>query len=119
MEEKMQEKFEALKTANEYIDNLKNGIEDFVRKMNSGEGSNGIAILPLIADGIEWLTNIINLTSDLHNGAVSVGNTKENLEQIIEALENEDYVLLGDLFNYEFLPTLEDIQVNIRKIVLN
>ena len=52
MEEKMQEKFEALKTANEYIDNLKNGIEDFANKMNSGEESNGIAILPLIAEGI-------------------------------------------------------------------
>ena len=115
----MEEKFEALRTANEYIDNLKNGIENLVNKINSGEENNGVALIPQIADGLDWLINIIKLTSDVHNGAVSMGNANEILEQIIEALDNEDYVLLGDLFNYEFLPTLEDIQVSIRKIVLN
>ena len=115
----MEEKFEALKTANEYIDNLKNGVENLVNKINSGEESNGVALIPLIAEGLDWLINIIKLTADVHNGTVSMGNANEILEQIIEALENEDYVLLGDLFNYEFLPILENVQVNIRKIVLN
>ena len=115
----MEEQIEALKTANEYIDNLKNGIENLVNKINSGEESNGIALIPIIADGLDWLINIIKLTSDVHNGAISMENSNEMLEQIIEALENEDYVLLGDLFNYEFLPILENVQVNIRKIVLN
>ena len=115
----MEEKIEALKTANEYIDNLKNGVENLVNKVNSGEESNGVALIPLIAEGLDWLINIIKLTSDVHDGTVSMGNANEILEQIIEALENEDYVLLGDLFNYEFLPILENVQVNIRKIVLN
>lgn len=115
----MEEQIEALKTACEYIDNLKNGIEDLVNKINSGEEHNGVSLIPTIADGLDWIVNIIKLTNDLHKGGISTENTNEILEQIIEALENEDYVLIGDLFNYEFLPVLENIQVSIRKIVFD
>jgi hypothetical protein len=115
----MEEKIEALKTADEYIDNLKNGIENLVNKINSGEEHNGVSLIPTMVDGLDWLVNIIKLTSDLHNGTISTENINEILAQIIEALENEDYVLIGDLFNYEFLPILENIQVSIRKITLS
>ncbi|NRT73716.1 hypothetical protein [Clostridium beijerinckii] len=113
----MEEQLEALKTANEYIDNLKNGVNSLVDKINSGEENSGIALIPLIADGLDWLINVIKLTKDLHKGTISVENSSEILEQIIEALDNEDYVLLGDLFNYEFLPILENIQLSIRSVL--
>lgn len=54
----------------------------------------------------------------LHKGKVCVGNINENLEQIIEAID-EDYTLVGDLFNYEVLPILEDIQINAAEIAGN
>jgi hypothetical protein len=115
----MEEKIEALKTADEYIDDIKSGIENLVNKINSGEENNGMLLIPQVADGVDWLINIIRLTSDLHKGSISIGDMNEKLEEIIEALENEDYVLIGDLFNYEFLPIIENIQDDIRKIILN
>lgn len=115
----MEEQIEALKTADEYIDNLRSGIENMVNKINSGEEINGVSLIPVIADGLDWLINIIKLTKNLHNGVISMENSNDILEQIIESLENEDYVLISDLFSYEFLPILEDIQVNIRKIIFN
>ena len=115
----MEEKFEALKTANEYIDNIKIGIQDLVYKISSGEENNGMKLISPAVDGMQWLINIISLTSDLHKGSVSIGNMNEKLEEIIEALENEDYVLTGDLFNYELLPILDDIQCSIRKVISN
>ena len=33
------------------------------------------------------------------------------IEKLTEALENKDYVLLHDLFNYEMLPLLSKIKV--------
>ncbi|WP_297417061.1 hypothetical protein [Clostridium sp.] len=112
----MEKKFDALKTANEYIDNLKLGIEDLVGKINSGQENNAMLLIAEIADGLEWLINVVTLTVELHKGDISIESLKEKLEEVIEALENEDYVLTGDLFNYEILPILEEIQNNIRSI---
>ena len=115
----MNEKIEALKTAIEYIDNLKNGIETLVGNINQGDYKSGVTVIPEIVDGIDWLVQLINLTSDLHKGKLCIGNINENLEQIIEAIDNEDYTLVGDLFNYEVLPILEDIQINAAEIAGN
>lgn len=115
----MNEKFEALKTAAEYIDNLKNGIGTLVEYINQGNYKSGVSLIPQIADGIDWLVQLINLTNDLHKGKACIGNINENLEQIIDAIDNEDFTLVGDLFNYEILPVLEDVQINIRSIVKN
>lgn len=113
----MEEKIEALQTAIEYIDNIKLGVENLVNKINSGEENNGILLITQVADGVEWLISVIRLTIDLHKGNISTGDMNEKLGEIIEALENEDYVLVGDLFNYEFLPVLENMQEDIRKII--
>jgi len=113
------EEIEALKTSDEYIDNIKNGIEELVNKINSGEENNGIQKIASIVDGLDWVINVIRLTNDLHKGSISIGNMNEKLKETIEALENEDYVLVGDLFNYELLPIVEKIQCSIKKVILN
>ena len=114
----MEEKIEVLKTADKYIDNLKLGIENLVDKINSGQENNGMLLIAEVADGLEWIINVITLTVELHKGNIFVDTMKEKLGEVIEALDNEDYVLTGDLFNYEFLPTLEEIQNDIRRITL-
>lgn len=115
----MEEKIEALKTADEYIDNIKIGIEDLVNKINSGEENNGIKLIVSIVDGVDLVIETIKATFAMHNGSISIGNMNEKIAEIIEALENEDYVLIGDLFNYEFLPILGEIQGSIRRSILN
>jgi ligand-binding sensor protein len=113
----MEDKIEALKTANDYIYNLKVGILDIVNKINTGNENIGISLIGQVSDGIEWLVSIILLTSDFHKGNISIGNINEKLQEIIEALENEDYVLVGDLFNYELLPVIESIENQIKKVI--
>lgn len=113
----MNEKIESLKTADEYIDNIKNGIEEIVNKINSGNENNGIALIGQVADGIDLLAQILKLTSEVHKGNIPIDDMNEKLKEIIEAMENEDYVLTGDLFQYELLPVLDIIQSDIRKIV--
>lgn len=115
----MEDKIEALKTADEYIDNIKNGIEDVVNKINSGNENNGVALIAQVADGIDWLAGILKLTSDVHKGRISIEDMNEKLGEIIEALENEDFVLTGDLLEYELLPVLDNVQNDIRKIIAN
>lgn len=113
----MEEKIEALKSTVEYINNIKIETENLVNKINSGEENNAMKLVAQVADGIEWLIGVLRLTSDLHKGNISVENMNEKLKEIIEAFENEDYVLIGDLFNYEFLPALEVVQEDIIKVI--
>lgn len=115
----MEKEFEILNTADDYIENIKIGIEELVSKINSGEENNGLKLISPVIDGVEWLINAINLTKDFHKGKISIKNTNDILAEMIEALENQDYVLIGDLFQYELLPIVEKIQSDIKEVILN
>lgn len=112
----MENKKEVLITAYNYIEDLKNGIENLSNAINGGNDEKGVKLIPLICDGLNWLTQVINLTEDIHSGDVSIVELNEKLEEIIEALENEDYILVGDLFNYEIIPILDEIKNKIGKL---
>ncbi|WP_315077708.1 hypothetical protein [uncultured Clostridium sp.] len=115
----MNNEFEVLVTANEYIDNLKNGANKVTDYIEVGNEQEGIGLIPLIADGVEWLLNAIDLTKNIHKGTIDTIKISEKLCEIVEALENEDYILVGDLFKYEILDILEEIQNNIKKVIAN
>ncbi|WP_459478713.1 hypothetical protein [Clostridium saccharoperbutylacetonicum] len=115
----MENKIEVLIEAYNYIDNLKNGIENLSSAINGGNEEKGVGLIPLISDGLEWLTKVIDLTKDVQTEEVSSGDLNEKLKEIIEALDNEDYILVGDLFNYEIIPILDEIKGKIGIIVNN
>lgn len=110
----MDEKIEALKTADKYMDNLKNGINSIVEKFQDGHESDALHLLPLAIDGLQWMTQVMTLTKDVQIGSVDLSKFNEKLNEIVEAIENEDYILVGDLFEYEILPILEDTHVVIK-----
>lgn len=113
----MNEQIEVLKTAADYIDNLKSGIKFTIKSFLEENESQAYSTISLIADGIDWLDNVIKLTYDTHKGKISLVDINEKLKEIVEALEHEDCVLMSDLFEYEIMPVLEDVQVEIRKII--
>lgn len=99
-------KKEILNTAYEYIDKLNNGIKIIVEKIQEGNEYEAIKLIPSVADGIDWLTQTIKVTEEVQKEPISIDNLNEQLESLVEAFENEDYILLGDLFNYEIMPIL-------------
>ena len=113
----MEQQIETLKTAYEYINNLKQGIVTLVQYLQEEKEKKACEMIPLVADGIEWVTEAIRLTYEAHKGNVSSRDITEKLGEIVEALENEDYVLVSDLFNYEILPILEESQSQIKSII--
>lgn len=115
----MEEKIEVLNTVNEYLNNLKNGIGQLVSAFEVGENNKGCSLIPLVADGIAWIMEAINLTRDIHKNYIDISMIDDKLNEIVEAIENEDYILVGDLFNYEILPILDNIHMEIRKVIAN
>lgn len=113
------EKIEVLNTANEYLDNLKKGVSDISELIQEGKEQEGINLIPQVADGLQWLIQAVNLTKDVHKKEINIKEIDEHLAEMVEALENEDYILVGDLFNYEILPILEKIHEGIKETVAN
>ncbi|NFF81663.1 hypothetical protein FC764_10520 [Clostridium botulinum] len=113
----MERQIEALETAKDYINNLKDGISQIVNFIYQGEEQRACNLIVPISEGIDWLTQIINLTSDYHKNKVSSKIIDEKLSNIVEALENEDYILISDLFNYEVIPILDEIQNQIIDVI--
>lgn len=113
----MEKEVETLNTSIEYINNIKKLAKEISDKINSGEENNGIKLIYFLVDEFQLLIQLIEITKKNHDGKITIGNTNSILSEIIEAMENEDYVLVGDLFEYEFIPVLEEIQNEIKNFV--
>lgn len=106
----MQEKIDVLITAKEYIERLEKGIESIVYYIEIENEMEACRIISDATEGIQWLLDAIRLTEEVHNNQLATKDIEGFLAEIVEALENEDYILVGDLFNYEVLPQLSDIK---------
>ena len=113
------EKFEALKSADEYLDNLKKGINNISNLIQEGREQDGLNLIGPAAEGIQWVEEIINLTKDVQKEDIDMSDMNEHIEELVDAMENEDYILVGDLFNYEVLPILERVHDQIKNCVAN
>lgn len=116
---KMSEKIETLRTASEYILNLKSGIKTASENFQNGNEEEGNNLVPLIADGINWVTQVLELTKDVHKEEVNFDELNNKLEEIVEAIEFRDFILVGDLFQYEILPEVENMEEIINNSLLN
>lgn len=112
-----EEKNEALKTAYDYINKLILGIENVSNLIQVGKEVEGIKELIPVLDGIEYISKIIDLTKEVHVEEINLEELNNQLKEIIDAFENEDYVLLGDLLNYELIPTINNIQEKINNSI--
>ncbi|MEL5865099.1 hypothetical protein [Clostridium cochlearium] len=109
----MEQKLEALETAKNYINNLKQAIDKIYNYILEGKENNALELIPDFAEGIEWLTEVLVLTKDVYKKELNIDGLNDILGQIVEAMGNEDYILVGDLFKYEIYEALDEIQQNI------
>ncbi|MDS1002895.1 hypothetical protein P9J83_05175 [Clostridium sporogenes] len=102
------EKLEVLNTAKEYMINLNNAIVKSAEYLQSGDYFNGTNLIISITDGLEWIVQLVILRKDIYGENMKVNNLIDNVKEIIEAFENEDYILIGDLLQYEISPIVEE-----------
>lgn len=115
----MKEKIEALKTASEYVEKLKAGVLTISDKINNGKEKEAFDLMAYLSDGLEWLMQVIILTKDAQKEEIDIEQLNEKLRKVVEALNNEDFTLVGDMLQYEVLPVLEDISDKIQLTIAN
>lgn len=103
-------KMQTLRESREYLDRLILGIEEVSKVIQEGNEILGIKKIIPIFDGIEYISNAITLTKGIQKDKIELDDLNEQLNEILEAFENEDYILIGDLLSYELLPVMESIK---------
>lgn len=112
----MEEK-EVLGTVNEYLYKLKDGIKSVSELIQEGKEQESFELIAQVADGLQWIDEAFNATKEYHKNELNLEEINDFIEEISEALENEDYILVSDLFIYEILPIMEELQSNIGKYI--
>ncbi len=99
-----EEKMELLETAKEYVPNLIEGITFSVEQLREDNVNEALKTLQLVMDGLSWCaTAITNLVPD-----ISLQEINEQIKEVVEAIENQDYVYLSDLLEYEIMKIVEE-----------
>lgn len=114
----MNEKYELLKTVDEYAAKLKIGILECSKLFQSGQTSEGSESVITIIEGLQWIIDAIALTVDIQKEPIDSVEINSKLYEIIDAFKNEDYILIGDLFEYEILPILTEWQEKISNLII-
>lgn len=106
----MDNKIELLKTTSEYISSLKHSIEQIIEYLQNDNETEGLSLIGDVASNLSLLFEAIESTKDYQKQEINLGELNEKLNEIVEAMENDDIALISDLFQYELIPMLDNIQ---------
>jgi hypothetical protein len=111
--------FRGLSDAKDYLERLNSGIEETAELFRVGEDIKAHAQYGRCMDGINWFIQIVEGArqvigldyGSIFFNKVSVQSYMENLEHNIREMWNaqqeEDWIMLSDLLEYELLPMME------------
>jgi vacuolar-type H+-ATPase subunit D/Vma8 len=100
-----------------YLKKLINGINITTEFYRSGQEGKANDLMINIIDGLSWVLEGITATSSVHKEKIDICEMNDYLNEMVNALENSDYVLLCDLLEYEILPSLKEYHEKIMLIL--
>lgn len=104
MIENLRQKRELLTSAYEYLQKFEKGCTVIIELFRQGDDTEALNILTDALDGISWLLDAFEDTSNILDGRVDVIQMTDTLKEIEEALVDIDYIMLADLIEYEIIP---------------
>ncbi|WXR62328.1 hypothetical protein WG909_03595 [Peptostreptococcaceae bacterium AGR-M142] len=109
--------FESLNTAINYINNVERGIEEIVEDFVSEGGVKAKQMLPDLAEGLIWISQVLKATKQYHD--IDYEELNEIYSDLLEAISNDDTILISDLLEYEIKEKLLNWQEILIEVVEN
>ncbi|MFA5384588.1 MAG: hypothetical protein WC364_08000 [Eubacteriales bacterium] len=98
---------EFYQSAVDYLPMLAKGLMAIAELMHNGNEADGAYFFTKATDGLRWLAGFLkNIKSFDCQELEELGNY---LTSLLDAWENDDYVLIGDLLEYELVPFVEQV----------
>lgn len=96
---------EVIESYNEYLGKIPFGSEYIASNLREDNITEALQAISNFSEGVIWITEATKL---LNKGGVKaemdIDKVKEFFIEINEGLENKDYLLVADLFEYEIAP---------------
>ncbi len=117
-----------LTNALDYLKKLIPGFEQAAGLFRAGNEQEANKYYMQILDGIGWFSQVVNIIMQSDQGELALpGAENENLEvrqtkltdlmsQMLEANQNQDWVLLADILEYEMVPFYKDWETILSKL---
>lgn len=103
---------EVVESYNDYIQNVASGSQIIADTLRKDQIADAMHMILNFSEGMSWLTDASQL---LEGNGVAVNlhieKIHEFLNEINIGLENQDYVLVADMFEYEITPFFEQVQI--------
>lgn len=103
---------ESVISYNEYLSKLPDGcqkIADLLREDSLVEAFN---LIIQFSEGVDWLSKMNGLLNE--NGvevSLDIEKIHEFLEEVNNALEIQDYIVVADMFEYEIAPFFQECEM--------
>lgn len=102
------EKLELKDSLIRYLSGIREPILTIVSQCRLGKEQEAYDQMILLTEGLSWVSDAVHLTREYHT--ISVGDIRELLEEVTEAIENTDMILVADLLEYELVPKINEWQ---------
>ncbi len=96
---------ELLNEIKQYFEKANNSIEFIINDIRINNNLNDLVDL---LEGLTYCFNGINLMN-IENISTSIEDLKENIEEILDGVENQDFNLIADILEYEIIEKVEDL----------
>ncbi|MHB1419680.1 MAG: hypothetical protein ACYCX4_08840 [Bacillota bacterium] len=98
---------DTLATLSDYLLKLVPALKKCANYYQSGQSLEGSKMLIDMIEGVSWVISIASANKKLNSVNIEEINLK--LKEIVNAFEYEDYILVGDLLEYETLPIMQKL----------
>ena len=102
-----QQQIELMDSILEYLPKMIEGVNRAVNHYRSAQEGTANELMVDIIDGMKWLIDAVNHTTSIQKKPIDITELHEHFSEMISAFENTDYVLLGDILEYEIVSILE------------
>ena len=99
--------FKMIKSASDYLERALPQIQTLADEFYQTPTENTWTRFVQLLDGMSWLTECMELFNQRSREVIQIGEFKEKLDELENAVKNSDLILIGDLITYEVLPILE------------
>lgn len=114
---------EALQEMNLYLNRLRDGLQKIIGYLEQDNEREAMNMVSEAVNGLEWIYNIFAAGESISNVDYEAMGFKDVFERyksilgdLLNSIESRDNIMLSDLFGYEVIPLIDEIQDFIPKI---
>lgn len=103
---------ESMESYNKYVQNVIFGTVEIANKLRMDEAKEALNMISNFTEGIIWISEVNEKLRGLgYSVDLKIDSIQEFFEEINEGLQNQDFILVADMFEYEISPFFEQLEL--------